>query len=745
MAATYRSTGVSPGADSTSCVVVKPASLAVGDLMIAQIVGTGATIGSFTAPDGTWNSIRQDTFVGTVDVGSALWWKIATQTDVDATNFTFTATGASSNCGAIAAFYGQAVSSPINASNGQQNAASTTITSPAITPSIANCVICLFGAMNDNNVLSNWRISTSNPASWSASHDLSKNLANDLVLAMSYATRPETTSTGNGLITSNGSDGNVGQMVAIAPLLVTTGYKTFVLISRLRKQFAKTYALISRLRKLSQVDYALTARLALPVLVYYKTYLLESRLRKQQSRNYLVFASLFRQWQATYQIEGRLRAIRSKTYLLTALITSPSATRSKEYLLTARLNKEAVPAWKIYTIFSHLADWVYGSEQSGKTPALKSKAYILAGNLKRSYAKTYAIFARLLGKQSKSYQMAVRLRKQTTRTYQLQSRLKHLSAQRPYQLQARVFRPGVPKQYVLVSRLKRFASQKNYSLYAVLSAAGKKTYQITVTLKRLAAQKSYSLFSRLASRKTKTYGLSATLHARKAATYSLTSRLAALVSKTRTYLLAVRLSRTRPKSYSIISRLAGRRVYIYQLQVRLKTLAKQKIYAVGTRLFKRMPKTYQLGIRLKKLSQTKSYSLQSRLRIVRSKTYLLEARLLKQGTAKAYVLAARLSKQRAKPYILAAKLIAVHQKTYLLTAKIGVTQRRWITYKLEALFNFTYATQLYLEASETSLELEQETALTLYAETDSGLSLELPTDTTSLYFEDDDVLAEAVR
>ena len=50
---TFRSAGSSPGADSTSCVINKPAGLAVGDLMIAQVHGAKAAsapdIGTFTA------------------------------------------------------------------------------------------------------------------------------------------------------------------------------------------------------------------------------------------------------------------------------------------------------------------------------------------------------------------------------------------------------------------------------------------------------------------------------------------------------------------------------------------------------------------------------------------------------------------------------------------------------------------------------------------------------------------------
>ena len=98
MAVTFRSYGSSPGANSESCVITKPAGLEVGDLMIAQVVGQDTTsydITTFTAPE-NWTSIRQDDYIsgGLHMTGSALFWKIADAADVAASDFTFTATGA---------------------------------------------------------------------------------------------------------------------------------------------------------------------------------------------------------------------------------------------------------------------------------------------------------------------------------------------------------------------------------------------------------------------------------------------------------------------------------------------------------------------------------------------------------------------------------------------------------------------------------------------------------------------------
>jgi len=221
MTVALRSVGQSAGADSESCVIVKPVGLAVGDLMIAHVVGTetglSLNMAAFTSPV-NWTEIRQDYWheVGG-RVRSALFWKIAVQADVDATNFTFTTPGAESNRGTITAWTGHDSTTPINANNGQGNDGSTTVTSPGITPSVANCMICLFCGILDNNTQSSYAIATSNPASWAEAYDLPSDLSQDLGLSLGYALRPETSATGNGTATSSGSAENIGQLVAIAP------------------------------------------------------------------------------------------------------------------------------------------------------------------------------------------------------------------------------------------------------------------------------------------------------------------------------------------------------------------------------------------------------------------------------------------------------------------------------------------------------------------------------------------------
>ncbi len=210
-----RSFGVSADAAAAlTCVVVKPVGLTTGDLMVAHI--TFADDATITDPT-DWTEIRQDRTATNSDRSSYLGWKIADAGDVAATDFTFTSDMSATSAGAITAWTAGTfnASNPINANNGQVNAASNI--APTITPSVAGCAICLF-VMSINDVdVSAYAITTSNPASWAEAYELKYTAGIDLTAAMGYSIRPETTATGDGTWTSSSSENNIGQMIAIEP------------------------------------------------------------------------------------------------------------------------------------------------------------------------------------------------------------------------------------------------------------------------------------------------------------------------------------------------------------------------------------------------------------------------------------------------------------------------------------------------------------------------------------------------
>lgn len=173
----------------------------------------------FTADDAVtpplgWTNIRTDHTTANTDRSSYLGWKIADAADVLAGTFVFTGDISATNVGAISAWTGFNVSNPINANNGQVNAADNI--SPEITPSVASCMICLFVMAVNDVAVSAYAVTTSNPASWTEAYDLEYVSGADRTAAMGYAIRPETTGTGNGTWTMT-SENNIGQLIAIEP------------------------------------------------------------------------------------------------------------------------------------------------------------------------------------------------------------------------------------------------------------------------------------------------------------------------------------------------------------------------------------------------------------------------------------------------------------------------------------------------------------------------------------------------
>ena len=214
MAVEFRSNGVSPGAQTTTCVIVKPVGLSEGDLMIAHVFARGEC--AMATPASGFSIIREDHNANVTK--SWLYYKIADSDDVAAASFTFTFTDSEYNLGAIAAFTGIDASNPINADNGASTGQTTTPTAPTITPSVADCMICLFCAGSALSTYSAYAIATANPGSWTEAYDFSETIvAVTESLAMGYALRPETSATGDGTATSTLSQYWVAQLIAIAP------------------------------------------------------------------------------------------------------------------------------------------------------------------------------------------------------------------------------------------------------------------------------------------------------------------------------------------------------------------------------------------------------------------------------------------------------------------------------------------------------------------------------------------------
>lgn len=169
-------------AGNGSVVITKPASLAVGDMMLGW-VSCGSYANSNArggAPDGTWTILYEDSGdSGHYAFGS--YWKIATSADVAATNFTF-CSGSSDRCaGGILRITGVDPTTPILASNRGLAASTASALSAGISPSKQCLFIMLVGSTKNSSYtlsVSAQAVANSNP-SWTSIFTVSGNDAGD--------------------------------------------------------------------------------------------------------------------------------------------------------------------------------------------------------------------------------------------------------------------------------------------------------------------------------------------------------------------------------------------------------------------------------------------------------------------------------------------------------------------------------------------------------------------------------------
>ena len=136
MAITFRSYGTGAGSGG-SASITKPSGLALNDLMLANVITHNGSISS----DGTWTQIYND--VNTYYF--ALFYKVAVQADVDATNFAFTG-GTSLIRGIVSAYIGVDTTSPISDKN-HNTGSGTSLTTTGFVQSNASEMIILFASL----------------------------------------------------------------------------------------------------------------------------------------------------------------------------------------------------------------------------------------------------------------------------------------------------------------------------------------------------------------------------------------------------------------------------------------------------------------------------------------------------------------------------------------------------------------------------------------------------------------------
>lgn len=196
---------------TSSLVMTKPTGLNVGDLLFFHYGYTDAT-DTMNTLSGWTHEVDNVVAAGSTKIG--IQWKIADSGDVAASNFTFTLTGTASAGGALMRIIGALTSNLINDVGDQApNTGSPTYTNSA-TP-VGTYALYLFLVVgNEQMTVSNYAITTSNPT-WTELYDMNNAV---MVMSLAYATRPQSTATGDSscsLASGSGSEDSYGIMVII--------------------------------------------------------------------------------------------------------------------------------------------------------------------------------------------------------------------------------------------------------------------------------------------------------------------------------------------------------------------------------------------------------------------------------------------------------------------------------------------------------------------------------------------------
>lgn len=207
---------------STTLTLTKPASLAVGNLLLAFASGKegGPT---FTWDDKAgWTTVGSQTYQGD-GIGTKVYAKTADSGDVAASDFTFVGSHSNGLCGIIYRISGPTTTLSnivIAAALGGSGSSASQVYANTITPAADSIIIQHFTVKDVATTNGTYAIVTSNP-SWTERFDNSFTTLTDVSCANASATRPEATATGNGSCTwgtvVNGGS-SLGIQVGVPPV-----------------------------------------------------------------------------------------------------------------------------------------------------------------------------------------------------------------------------------------------------------------------------------------------------------------------------------------------------------------------------------------------------------------------------------------------------------------------------------------------------------------------------------------------
>jgi hypothetical protein len=198
----------STAAVSTQLIVKVPGGVQPNDLMIAQIAVRGGTGIAITPPSG-WNLVRRDNFSTTI--AQAIYSHLVPASPSEPASYIWNFSGSNDAAGGIAAYFGASVATPVDASNGQGNSSSTSITAPSIAvPAGDNqdLLLGLFAIANSSAVT----VAPASTARWSF-HATGGGIG----VAASDQQLGSSGPTGNLIAAAGSAANNVGALVALLP------------------------------------------------------------------------------------------------------------------------------------------------------------------------------------------------------------------------------------------------------------------------------------------------------------------------------------------------------------------------------------------------------------------------------------------------------------------------------------------------------------------------------------------------
>jgi hypothetical protein len=198
--------------NGTNLVINTPASLAVGDLLIAHCSSTEGSTGTFSDSTGDWTPVTGDG-QGTASNGVTSYILSRVVDGTEDASYTFVSGKSGQNVGAITHFTGNATVTPISVSgSAKTNGAAAPVIS-TLTPN-ANSLCVIFVSVSDDGVNpSGYVMATDNPT-WTERYEF-EDTANSGITTMATGPRAAATGTGNISITNTG-DNTVINFIAIS-------------------------------------------------------------------------------------------------------------------------------------------------------------------------------------------------------------------------------------------------------------------------------------------------------------------------------------------------------------------------------------------------------------------------------------------------------------------------------------------------------------------------------------------------